>query len=194
MLLAHMAAAFALSQEILNRVAGNPAVQEAPHFFDWVEPVNACLAHSLNMGTPVSSSVQPPTDAVMTSLSFTAWLLGQDGRRMPTAEQVADVMALLRELEDEVGEGDMHEELRLYLLEHIRRMQAAVRLVDLRGADALRDAAEAGMGGAVFWAKTEGRDPWTERLWEAATKVATVAQLATTGVAIGAGTLGALPG
>lgn len=182
-----------LPAQTVARLKSHPDVNEAPHFMDWHEPVLAVMSQT-SLANSTEHASQHLTDAVLTSLSFAGWVLGRDGRRLPSEEQLDELVVALNEFEQQVMAGDLLPDLRLYLLEHIQQMRVAVRLVQVKGGDGLREAAERGMGGAVLWAYEQGRTPLVDRLWEVAIKIATVAQLATTGVAISAAGFPALPG
>jgi len=193
-LMRQVAEAMMLPGQIVTALEAYPDAMTAGPFLAWVEPVQAALYTAHNLADTTTRAQNSLSEAVMTSLDFSVWLLSRDGRHMPTSEQYNELLALLSAFEDTLIAGDLDEDLRLYLLEHTRRMRDAIRLVQVRGGSALRDAAEFGMGGAVFWSKTRGREPFIDRFWDISTKVATIAQLATTGVAIAPGVMGALPG
>lgn len=184
-----------LPGQISERLTRHPDAASAPHLMDWWEPVHQSLAQIRAGANANVNATQPLTDAVMASLAFVGWIIRTDAGRQPTEDEVAELLSVLDQFEQQVIDAeDIASDLRLYLLEHTRQMRTSILLVKVKGADALRDAAETGFGGAVFWITAEQKDPFVERLWAVATKVATVAQLATTGVAIGAGALPALPG
>ncbi len=193
-LLNALASVSALPFEVARLLEQHPTASTAPHIWDWAKPVGQCLEQHYNLSQATQGATKYLSDGAMYSLSFAGWLLGQDGRRMPAEEETQNLVDMLQELEEAVLQPDVDGELRLYLLEHIRGMHNAIRLVQVRGADALRDAAETGLGGGLFWVATRTRNPLVDRLWDIGGKAATVAQLLTTGVAIAPAVLRALPG
>lgn len=196
--MAGLASVFALAVEAQKRTATHPDANDATHFLEWCGPVHASLAACDNLGNTNAHAQQPLTDAAMLSLTTAAWLLGRDGAKMPAQEPVEELLSMLRDFQDEIlsanDEQAIDRELGLYLLEHVQRMITAILLVRVKGTAGLREAVEIGHGGAFYWTATRGREPFIDRLWEKATKVATVATLATSGVAIAPGVMGALPG
>lgn len=184
-----------LHTHALALLEDHPDASDGPHFTTWSAPVLTALGQSRNLSNTAQHAQQYLTEAVLLSLSAAGWLLGRDGHRMPTDQHVGDLITMLNQFEERILQEDVEDDLRLFLLAHLAAMRTAIRLVQIQGVDALRDAAEKGMGAAVYWLTTTGtKPPLIERMWEVAHKIATVAQITTTGVMIVSTTVPALPG
>jgi hypothetical protein len=193
-LMPRLGAVHQLPTQILMALQNHPETANEPVFTEWVEPVKQALDGSLSLSAGLENVLrQYDSGAALTSLASVAFVLGRDGRRMPPEDQLADLLQQVRDFEAALMEEGIDERLRAFLLEHVRLMEHAIRMVRVRGNDALRDVAEQGLGAVLFATQEHGKDPLLRRMWSLTEKFAVLAGVGSGGIAIAQAVQAALP-
>jgi len=112
----------------------------------------AFITHSLHSTwASFSQSLNPAT---MTGLEHTGDNLSYLGEQTVPTEDLEKLQTEVSELLDLVTKTEMNERLKTFLVEHLEKIQQAIRYYRIRGARGLKDALEKIMG-AVFIYATE---------------------------------------
>jgi hypothetical protein len=112
---------------------------------------NAFITQSLHSNwASFSQSLDPAT---MTGLEHTADNLSYLGEQAVPTENLESLQKEISELLELVTITEMNEKLKAFLVEHLEKIQQAVRYYRIKGAKGLKDALERIMGAVIIYAK-----------------------------------------
>lgn len=114
-------------------------------------------------------------------------------------DQLAALLEAVRALLKDALAADLSPPLRLLMVRHLQAMARAIEEVQLRGVDALREAVEGAIGGAVIYMQTAGGPPsnkeksWWEKLIRVAAGALVILNVGTGTIELGQQVYKALP-
>lgn len=133
---------------------------------------NAFITQSLHSNWASFGAYLDP--ATMTGLEHTADNLSYLGEQTVAADDLENLQKEVNELLELVTNTEMNEKLKVFLSEHLEKIQQAVRYYRIKGARGLKDALERIMGAVIIYA-TE--NPNQESPQNVKSKLSTVMEL-----------------
>lgn len=183
-LLARLSKVLALPPQV--RVAVEDVPEEEKDDFLAPLPYIETAFVTLNLDQPWKNFGRPITPDVMTGLGFCDWLL----RKHKTEPHLPDeererIHKEVRDLFEDVRANEDDDDLRKFLLRHLKAMDDALQEYKISGAPPVEEAIHAAMGDGVIRrlrGETPPRNSRSDRFWRMISRLAITLNLFTTGV------------